>query len=72
MVSIVTTTGFGDFAATTTVGRVLSVVLGIYGIVAVAILTSIIVNFYNETKSIQTDQEERPAPDPTDTEADEK
>ena len=46
--TVVTTIGFGDFYATTVVGRILTVVLGIYGIVVVAILTSVVVNFYNE------------------------
>ena len=56
--AIVTTIGFGDFAAVTTVGRILSVILGIYGIVVVAMITSIIVNFYGETKKdSQTPQE---------------
>ena len=47
--AIVTTIGFGDFYAVGDVGRVLSVILGIYGIIVVAVITSIIVNFYNET-----------------------
>ena len=47
--AIVTTIGFGDFAAVTLIGRILSVVLGAYGLVVVAVLTSIIINFYNET-----------------------
>ena len=47
--AIVTTIGFGDFTATTILGRILSVILGLYGIVAVAVITSIVVNFYNET-----------------------
>ena len=47
--AIVTTIGFGDMYAVTPIGRVLSVFLGIYGIIVVAIITSIIVNFYNET-----------------------
>ena len=47
--TVVTTIGFGDFAATTLVGRLVTVVLGIYGIIVVAVITSIIVNFYNET-----------------------
>lgn len=46
--SIITTIGFGDFSAITPLGRILSVVLGLYGIIVVALLTSIIVNFYNE------------------------
>ena len=48
--AIVTTIGFGDFTAVTLPGRAISVVLGLYGIIVVALITSIIVNFYNETK----------------------
>ena len=48
--AIVTTIGFGDFTVTTLVGRVLSMVLGVYGIIVVALITSIIVNFYGEMK----------------------
>ena len=47
--AVVTTIGFGDFVAVTPVGRVLTVFLGLYGIVVVAVITSIVVNFYNET-----------------------
>lgn len=47
--AVVTTIGFGDFVATTLIGRLITVLLGVYGIVAVAVITSIIVNFYNET-----------------------
>ncbi len=49
--AIVTTIGFGDFYATSLLGRILSVILGIYGIVVVAILTSVVVSFYNEISS---------------------
>lgn len=49
--TVVTTIGFGDFYATSVVGRILTVVLGIYGIVVVAILTSVIVNFYTEVSA---------------------
>jgi len=49
--AIVTTIGFGDFSAVTLPGRIISVVLGLYGIIVVALVTSIIVNFYNETKN---------------------
>jgi len=48
--AIVTTIGFGDFTATTLPGRAISVLLGLYGIIVAALITSIIVNFYNETK----------------------
>ena len=46
--SVITTIGFGDVTVTTTLGRILSVLLGIYGIIMVGLVTSIIVNFYNE------------------------
>lgn len=49
--AIVTTIGFGDYSAVTIPGRAISVVLGLYGIIVVALITSIIVNFYNETKN---------------------
>jgi hypothetical protein len=56
--AIVTTIGFGDFTAVTLPGRAISVVLGLYGIIVVALITSIIVNFYNETKN--TDDPDKP------------
>ena len=43
------TIGFGDFAAVTPIGRIITVILGIYGILVVAVIASIIANFYNET-----------------------
>lgn len=46
--TVITTIGFGDVYVTTTLGRILSVILGIDGIAVVALFTSIIVNFYNE------------------------
>ena len=58
--AIVTTIGFGDVTAVTLFGRVLSVILGVYGIIVVALITSIIVNFYNEMKT------EAPADSPKD------
>ncbi len=48
--AIVTTIGFGDITATSALGRVLSVILGAYGIIVVSLITSVIVNFYNEVK----------------------
>ena len=47
--AVVTTIGFGDYAAASFVGRILTVLLGIYGLIVVALITSIIVNFYNES-----------------------
>ncbi len=56
---IVTTIGFGDLTAVTFPGRIISVILGIYGLIVVALLTSIIVNFYSETKGSE-DKEKEP------------
>ena len=57
--AIVTTIGFGDVVAKTEVGRLLSVLLGIYGLIVVAVLTSIIVNFYNETTQKEKEEQEK-------------
>ncbi len=48
--AITTTIGFGDITAVSGIGRILSVILGIYGIIVVSLITSIIVNFYTEVK----------------------
>jgi hypothetical protein len=61
--AVVTTIGFGDMTAVSTIGRILSVVLGIYGIIVVALITSIIVNFYGEMKKANASEEEEPLPE---------
>lgn len=55
--AVVTTIGFGDMVAQSVIGRILTVILGIYGLITVAVITSIIVNFYNETSG-KRDQKE--------------
>lgn len=50
--AVVTTIGFGDITPTSAIGRVATVILGVYGIVVVALITSIIVNFYGEMKKV--------------------
>ena len=57
--TVVTTIGFGDFYATTLIGRLVTVILGMYGIIVVAVITSIIVNFYNETSGKKDAKEMR-------------
>ncbi len=44
--AVVTTIGFGDIAVTSFIGRVLSVILGLYGIINLAVITSVVVNYY--------------------------
>lgn len=50
--AVVTTIGFGDIVVVTGVGRFLSVILGLYGLFIIAIITSVVVNYY------QTHQDE--------------
>ena len=57
--ALVTTIGFGDVTALTITGRVLSFILGAYGIIVVALITSIIVNFYTELKSEDAEKEQQ-------------
>ncbi len=47
--AVVTTIGFGDIVVVTTLGRILSVILGLFGIFNVAIITSVVVNYYQST-----------------------
>ena len=56
--AVVTTIGFGDMTAVSPIGRILSVALGIYGIIVVALITSIIVNFYGEMKKSRPEDDE--------------
>ena len=56
--ALVTTIGFGDITAVTDLGRTISVVLGIYGIIVVALITSVIVNFYGEIKKVHHGEKE--------------
>jgi len=52
--AVVSTAGFGDVVATTMLSKVASVLLTVYGLIALAILTGVIVNFY--TQLIQAQQ----------------
>ena len=60
--AIVTTIGFGDMYATSFIGRILSVILGLYGIIVVSLITSIIVNFYGEVKKEESEEEAKEKP----------
>lgn len=46
--SVVSTAGFGDFVATNIVSRIVSIVLGIFGIFVAALIPGVVVNFYSE------------------------
>ncbi|MGN0452182.1 MAG: potassium channel family protein [Ruminococcus sp.] len=51
--SVFSTIGFGDIIATTVFGRILTVLLSILTILVVALVTGVIVAFYNDVVSIQ-------------------
>lgn len=46
--AIISTAGFGDVVATSVIGRIASVLLTIYSILVIALITGVIVNFYNQ------------------------
>ena len=54
--STITTIGFGDVVATTVVGRVLTIIVGLSGIVAIGLVTGIVVAFYNETIKLRNNE----------------
>lgn len=54
--NVVTTVGFGDYHAVTTLGRILTMVVGVYGILVVAFIPGILVSFYLEFMKIKEDQ----------------
>lgn len=46
--SVVTTIGFGDIVATTLLGRVLSIAVGLLGIIVIGVVIGVVVAYYNE------------------------
>ena len=46
--TVVTTIGFGDLVVVTTIGRALTVILSMYGILVVALIPAIIVGYFME------------------------
>ncbi len=53
---VATTIGLGDVFAVSPVGRIASVVLSLYAIVVTAIVTGVIVTFYQERRDAQLKQ----------------
>jgi hypothetical protein len=58
--AVVTTIGFGDIAVTSVLSRTLSIILGVFGIVVVAVITSVVVSFYNEVRNDRKDEKIEP------------
>ena len=53
MYAVFSTVGFGDIVAVTLFGRILSILLTVYTILIVAVVTGVIVAFYNDMVSMQ-------------------
>lgn len=53
----VTTIGYGDFYAVTTIGRLISAVLAMYGIILIALITGISVNYFGEVRKLASNTE---------------
>lgn len=53
--SVVSTIGFGDITVTTFVAKAFSVLLSVYAIFVIAIVTGVVVSFYNQTVQSQRD-----------------
>lgn len=51
-----TTIGFGDIVATSIIGRIITVLIALYGVVMVAIITGVIVSFYQEINKIKQNE----------------
>lgn len=54
--TVVTTIGFGDLYAVTTLGRILTMVLGLYGIFIIALVPGILISFYTEFLKIKANE----------------
>lgn len=43
-----TTIGFGDIVATTLIGRIITIIVSILGMILIALITGVLVNYYQE------------------------
>jgi len=51
--AVISTAGFGDIVVSTLIGKIASVLLTVYALVAIAIITGVIVNYYNQIIQIR-------------------
>lgn len=51
--AVISTTGFGDIVVVTFIGKALSILLTIYSILVIAIVTGVVVNYYNQIIKLQ-------------------
>lgn len=52
--SVITTIGFGDFVAVTVIGRAASILLGLYGVIILALIPGIVASYYMEIVRLRT------------------
>ncbi len=48
-----TTIGFGDIVATTLIGRIITVIIALYGMFIVSLITGVLINYYQEINKIK-------------------
>lgn len=51
--SVISTAGFGDVVVTTFIGKLISVLLTVYSLLVIALVTGVIVNYYNQLIQIR-------------------
>ena len=51
--AVITTVGFGDIVVQTLPARVLSVVLSVYAVLVIAVITGVVVNYYNQLVALR-------------------
>lgn len=54
--NLITSIGFGDVFAVTAIGRILSVILGIYSLIVFALIPGILVSYYMEFMKINANE----------------
>lgn len=54
--SVFSTVGFGDVIAQTTLGRILTIVFGIYSMFVVALVPAVVVNYFQEYSKLKRDE----------------
>ena len=51
-----TTIGFGDIVVTTLLGRVITIILSLYGIIVVALIPGVVVSYFTERLRMQSNE----------------
>ena len=51
-----TTIGFGDIVVTTIIGKIITMIIALYGIFIVALITGILINYYQEFNKLKENE----------------